>query len=121
MTIAYLDTVLAGAETVVVTGNAIAVNMEDGVSTATQVLAALAASLDAMGLVSVVLSGTGATAQTAFAALHLQSGANTPSDGDGALTNSKGSFTAINRAGSRNHAMLNVIHRPGDNQAAMLF
>lgn len=119
--IEYLDTVLAGAEAVTVTGNLISVAMEDGVSTAQQIADALALSQPAMGLVSVLISGTASDPQTAFAALFLQSGANTASDGDGALTNSKGSFTAINRTGSRNHAMLNVIHRPGDNQAAMLF
>jgi len=119
--IEYLDTGTAGAEEITVTGNLISVSMEDGASTAQEIYDALLLSEPAMGLVSVVISGTAGTAQTAFAALFLQSGANTASDGDGALTNSKGSFTAINRAGSRNHAMLNVIHRPGDNQAAMLF
>lgn len=120
ISISYTDTETAGAETVDVEGNAIVVGMEDGVSTASQILAALEASEAALALVSVALTGAD-NAQTAFAALFLQNGANTPADGDGALTNSKGSFAAINRAGSRNHAMINVIHRPGDNQAAMLF
>ncbi len=119
--IAYADTETAGAETVAVAGGLITVGMESGVSTANQVLAALLASEDAMGLVSVVLSGTGATAQVAVAATPLLGGANTPADGDGALGNTKGSFAAINRSGSRNHANVSVIHRPGDNQAAMLF
>jgi hypothetical protein len=43
------------------------------------------------------------------------------SDGYGSAGNTQGSLSAINRAGSRNHAMLNVIHRPGDNQAAFLY
>lgn len=43
------------------------------------------------------------------------------SDGYGTTANSQLSLAAINRSGSRNHAMLNVIHRPGDNQAVFLF
>ncbi len=39
----------------------------------------------------------------------------------GGVGSSQGSFAAINRTGSRNHANLSVIHRPGDNQAAFLF
>lgn len=119
--IVYADTETAGAETVSIEGGTITVGMESTVSTANQILAALLASEDAMGLVSVILSGTGATAQVAVAATPLLGGANTPADGDGALGNTKGSFAAINRTGSRNHASINVIHRPGDNQAAMLF
>lgn len=121
VTIAYIAGGTAGAEVVSVSGLAISVSMATTVSTATQIRAAILASSDASSLVSVIVSGTGSNAQVAAAAAHLLGGTNTPSDGDGALTNSKGSFAAINRSGSRNHAMLNVIHRPGDNQAAFLF
>jgi len=119
--IAYADTETAGAETVAVAGSLITVGIESTVSTANQILAALLASDDALSLVFVSLSGIGATAQVSVAATALLGGANTPADGEGALGNTKGSFAAIDRAGSRNHAMLNVIHRPGDNQAAFLF
>lgn len=120
--IVYADTGTAGAEAVEVLGATITVEMESTVSTAAQIRTALLASEAAMSLLaSVVISGTGSNAQTAVAATPLLGGANTPADGQGALTNSKGSFTAINRTGSRNHASVNVIHRPGDNQAAFLF
>lgn len=39
----------------------------------------------------------------------------------GGVGATQASIAAINRVGSRNHASLNVIHRPGDNQAAFLF
>jgi hypothetical protein len=39
----------------------------------------------------------------------------------GGVGASQASFAAINRTGSRNHASVNVIHRPGDNQAAFLY
>lgn len=121
ITIEYTGTGTAGAEVVAVFGGAISVGIQSGVSTAAQVLAALLASSEAMSLVAVVLSGNGATAQVTAAATHLIGGANTPADGEGAVTNSKGSFAAINRSGSRNHASVNVIHRPGDNQAPFLY
>jgi hypothetical protein len=114
ISIAYTDTETAGAEVVTVTGNAISVGIESGVSTATMVLAALAASSAALALVSVALTGTAGNFQVTAAAAFLLGGANTPADGEGALTNSKGSFSAINRTGSRNHASINVIARPGD-------
>lgn len=119
--IAYLASGTAGAETVAVAGGTITVTMEDTVSTANQIRAKLLLNSDAMSLVSVVVSGTGTAAQSAVAATALLGGTNTPADGEGALTNSKGSFAAINRSGSRNHASINVIHRPGDNQAAFLY
>jgi hypothetical protein len=114
----YADTVEAGSETVVVNfkSASIVVNIDSGESTATQVLAALTASQDALSLVSAVISGTAGTAQVTAAKTPLLGGTNTPSDGDGALTNTKGSFSAINRSGSRNNASINVISRPGDNQ-----
>jgi len=120
--IAYTVGATAGAEVVTVLGATISVQIETAVSTATQVRTAILASEAAMSLLaSVVISGTGSNAQVAVAATALLGGANTPADGQGALTNSKGSFTAINRSGSRNNGSINVIHRPGDNQAAFLF
>lgn len=120
--IAYIAGGTAGSEVVTVLGATISVQIETAVSTATQVRTAILASQAAMSLLaSVVISGTGSNAQVAVAATPLLGGANTPADGQGALTNSKSTFTAINRSGSRNNASVNVIHRPGDNQAAFLF
>lgn len=55
----------AGSEVVTVLSNAITVKLQSGVSTATQVKAAVEASAAAMALVSVAISGTGSNAQTA--------------------------------------------------------
>jgi len=74
ITIQYVDTVLAGAETVVVTGNAILVNLEDGVSTATQVSAAIGASAAALLLVSRVITGVAGDPQVITAATNLSGG-----------------------------------------------
>ena len=74
ITIQYVDTVLAGAETAVVTGNAILVNLEDGVSTATQVSAAIGASAAALLLVSRVITGTAGDPQVITAATNLLGG-----------------------------------------------
>lgn len=74
ITIEYVDTVLAGAETAVVTGNAILVNLEDGVSTATQVSAAIGASAAALLLVSRVITGTASDPQVITAATNLLGG-----------------------------------------------
>lgn len=56
----------AGAEIVSVTGSAITVTLQSGVSTATQVKAAIDASTPARALVSVAISGTPTTGQTTF-------------------------------------------------------
>lgn len=75
ITIEYADTVTAGSETVVVTGNAILINIEDGVSTATQVKAAFDLSAAAVALATAVITGTASNAQETQAALALQTGA----------------------------------------------
>jgi hypothetical protein len=74
ITIQYADTVTAGSETVVVTGNAILVNIEDAVSTATQVSAAIGASAAALLLVSRVITGTAGDPQVTTAATNLTGG-----------------------------------------------
>lgn len=77
----------AGAEVVTVVGNAISVQVEDGVSTATQVVTALAASDEAMALVTAAAT-TGATAQTALAATPLAGGADGASSEANAVSGS---------------------------------
>lgn len=74
ITLAVTAGATAGSEVVTVVGTAISVQVESAVSTATQMVAALAASPAAMSLVSAVAS-TGATAQTAYTATVLASGA----------------------------------------------
>jgi hypothetical protein len=74
VTIAYTGSGTAGAEVVTVTGNAISVKIQSGVSTATQVLAAINASAAATALVSAVISGTGSNAQTTVSATALTGG-----------------------------------------------
>jgi hypothetical protein len=71
----------AGSEVVTVTANEISVQVEDGVSTATQVVAALAANDDAMNLVTAEAS-TGATTQTALASTPLAGGVDAVSIGN---------------------------------------
>lgn len=63
----------AGNEVVTVTGKVVSVQVEAGVSTATQVLAKLIASPGAMNLIS-AFDTTGATAQTAAVAANLTGG-----------------------------------------------
>lgn len=73
----YLDTASAGAEVATVVGSKVSVAMEDGVSTATQIMTALTtatAALTTLGI-SFALTGTGSDPQTAFAADNLESGA----------------------------------------------
>lgn len=65
ISVAYSDGATAGAEVVSIVGEAITVQIEDGVSTATQVKAAVDASLAAMALVTVAITGTAGDAQTA--------------------------------------------------------
>lgn len=75
VTIAYTTGGTAGAEVVTVVGNAVSVKIQSGVSTATQVRAAVVASAPAALLMSVAVTGTGATAQTApVAVTHLAGG-----------------------------------------------
>jgi len=113
ISIAYLPGGTAGSEVVAVTGKAITVTIQSGVSTATQVRAKLLLSAPAMLLVSVVISGTPGTAQVSAAAKYMIGGVTIPLDGHGNAMNGTASFSAINRVGSRNHASINVIARPG--------
>lgn len=91
ISIEFLDTADAGEEVVTVTGTApdrkISVAMEGGVSTATQLKAALDASEDASELITTAIAtGQGASAQAAFAEDNLENGA------DGLL---KGTFDGV--------------------------
>ena len=63
--IAYTTGGTAGSEVVTVIGNAISIQIETAVSTATQVKAAFDGSAAALALATVAISGTGSTAQTA--------------------------------------------------------
>lgn len=65
ISIAYTTGGTAGSEVVTVVANAISVQIQSGVSTATQVRAAVLASGPAAALVGVAISGTGSNAQTA--------------------------------------------------------
>lgn len=75
ISIEYLDTGTAGAEVVTVTGNKISVSMEDGVSTATQINAAIAGSAAALLLVTKAITGTASDTQVAAANTVLATGA----------------------------------------------
>ncbi len=74
ITVAYTIGGTAGAEVVTVVGSAISVQIQTAVSTATEVKAAIDASVPASALISVAVSGTGATAQVAVAAAPLAGG-----------------------------------------------
>lgn len=74
VTITYTGGGTAGAEVVSVVLNAISVQIQSGVSTATQVRTAVLASGAAVALVGVVVSGTGGTAQVTAASAPLAGG-----------------------------------------------
>lgn len=76
ITVALVAGGTAGAEVVTVSGNAISVQIESGVSTRTQVLTAVQASAPASALVSISVA-SGGTAATLLAATHLASGDDT--------------------------------------------
>lgn len=71
ISITYTGGAVAGSEVVTVVGNAISVQIESGVSTATQILTAIEASVDADALVDVSVSGTASTAQVTQAQTFL--------------------------------------------------
>jgi len=75
-TIEYLDTVTAGNETLTILGQAITVNIESGVSTATQVKAACDAVPAFISAVSVVITGTASNAQVSAASSNFAGGIN---------------------------------------------
>ncbi len=68
---AYTSGATAGAEVVTVSTNAISVQIQTGVSTATNVKTAIDASVAASALVYCIISGTAATAQTTASATSL--------------------------------------------------
>jgi hypothetical protein len=98
----------AGDEEVTVLGNAITVKMQDGVSTATQIHTKLLASMAAMALVGVTISGTGSNPQTFMVApLSLQNGA----DGYG---------TAGNEDAVLNGNVIEIYMEPGVSTATQI-
>lgn len=70
----YLDTVSAGAEVATLSGKKISVAMEDGVSTATQVQAALTANTAIAAVVGHAITGTGSDTQNAVTEDFLENG-----------------------------------------------
>lgn len=71
-----LDTVVAGSETVTISGKKITINIDDGNSTATQIMTALttaSAALTTLG-VTFALTGVGSNTQTALAAAFFTGG-----------------------------------------------
>lgn len=76
ISIEYVGGGTAGAEVVNVTGNAIEVEIEDGVSTATQIKAAVDGNVQAAILVTVTISGTAGNAQVIFGPTNLAGGEN---------------------------------------------
>lgn len=75
ITVRYVNDGTAGSETVGVASSAITVHIESGVSTATQVKAAVDASVAAAALVDVsILSGGGAVAQVTQSVVNLSGG-----------------------------------------------
>lgn len=65
---------LAGSEVVTVSGSAISVQMQGGVSTATQIRAKVNASAPALALVTSAITGTGSHTQTVFPQTNLMDG-----------------------------------------------
>jgi hypothetical protein len=82
ITVRYINDGTAGSETVGVSGNAITVHIQSGVSTATQVKTAVEASSAAMALLDnpVTITGTGSNPQTTQGPTNLAGGANAIGD-----------------------------------------
>lgn len=74
ITIEYVAGGTAGSEVVTVNGNAISIEIEDGVSTATQVKAAFDAEPAAVALATAAITGTAGDAQVAAAEANLAGG-----------------------------------------------
>lgn len=74
ISIEYLDTATAGAETVVVTGNKISVGIEAATSTATQVSTAIGLSSAALALITRAITGTASDPQAAHSEASLTGG-----------------------------------------------
>lgn len=77
ISIAYIGGAVAGSEVVTVTANNIVIQIEDGVSTATQVKAAFDASAPAVALASVAITGTGSNPQDIVTNQWLEGGFDT--------------------------------------------
>jgi len=91
ITMEYTAGATAGAEVVTVVDKAISVQIEDGVSDADEVKAAIDAKAEALALVDTVVSGTGGTAQDIFGPTNLAGGEdqitfNFPDDSPGSET-----------------------------------
>lgn len=71
ISIAYTGSGTAGSEVVTVTGSAISVQIESGVSTISQIKTAILASAAAAALVDCILVGIGSTTQTTLSATNL--------------------------------------------------
>lgn len=71
VSIAYITGGTAGSEVVTVVGTAITVKIQSGVSTATQIVTAYAASAAAVALATGAVTGTGSNAQVAASAVFL--------------------------------------------------
>lgn len=74
ITIEYTGGAVDGDEIVTVNGTNIVVQIDDNVSTATQIKTALDASIEAMELITVTISGTASDAQVIFAETNLAGG-----------------------------------------------
>lgn len=77
ISITYTGGGTAGSEVVTVDGNAISVQIQSGVSTATQVKTAVDASVPASALISIAISGSGSNSQTTIAETFLEDGFDT--------------------------------------------
>ena len=75
-TIEYVDDVTAGSENAVLAGQAITVHIESGVSTATQVKAAIEADFTLNSNLDIVISGTASNPQVTQAATNFTGGIN---------------------------------------------
>lgn len=74
ITIEFTGGATAGAEVVTVVGQAISVQIEDGVSTSTQVVAAITGDVSASALITAQVAGDGTLVQTTFSATNLTGG-----------------------------------------------
>lgn len=75
-TVEYVDDTTAGSETATLLGNAITVHIESGVSTATQVKAALDANVNIFTNINTTISGVASDPQVTQAATNFASGEN---------------------------------------------
>ena len=102
ITIEYTSGGTAGSEVVGVNGSAISVQIESGVSTATQIKTAIDGSGPAAALVDTVISGTAGNAQTTVSATNL------------AGTGSVGDVYVASDAGTVDFGAGNIVFATGD-------